>query len=219
MVGRRAEIRAYRGSGTYTKLANGTGQEERIHADPLIPDDWEPGALGLLAHPNAPRLVLRLPIGGADRTPRTVIEGRGGITTHARVSPDGRWVVYANADDGPFQIWLQDYPRTFGRRQVSTTGGIEPKRSHDGKELFYLSIDGRLMAAPVTLGALPEIGKAQPLFQTAIESVTGFTWHQYDVSRDGQRFLAQHPGDRPVAGDRGAWLAGARRKVRREKGR
>ena len=39
-----------------------SGQEERIHADPLIPDDWEPGGLGLLAHPNAPRLVLRLPI-------------------------------------------------------------------------------------------------------------------------------------------------------------
>ena len=37
----------YRGSGVYAKLANGTGQEERIHADPLIPDDWEPGGLGL----------------------------------------------------------------------------------------------------------------------------------------------------------------------------
>ena len=49
------------------------------------------------------------------------------------------------------------------------------------------------MAAPVTLGALPEIGKAQPLFQTGIESVTGFTWHQYDVSRDGQRFLVNTP--------------------------
>ena len=202
----------YRGSGTYVKLANGTGQEERIHADPLIPDDWEPGGLGLLAHPNAPRLVLRLPIGGADRTPRTVIEGRGGITTHARVSPDGRWVAYTNGDDGPFQIWLQNYPTASGRWQVSTTGGIQPKWRHDGKELFYLSIDGRLMAVPVTLGALPEIGKAQPLFETRIESVTGFTWHQYDVSPDGQHFLVNTP-ERSAPRDRGARLAGARRKV------
>jgi eukaryotic-like serine/threonine-protein kinase len=182
-----------RGNGTYLKLSNGTGQEERIQDEPFIPDDWEPAGRGLLMHPNAPRLVLRLPIGEADRTPRTVIEGRGGITTHARVSPDGRWVAYANADDGPFQVWLQNYPTASGRWQVSTTGGIQPKWGRDNKELFYLSTDGRLMAVPVTLGALPEIGKAQPLFETKIESVTGFTWHQYDVSQDGQRFLVNTP--------------------------
>ena len=184
----------YRGSGTYAKLANGTGQEERIHADPLIPDDWEPGGLGLLAHPNAPRLVLRLPIGGADRTPRTVIEGRGGITTHARVSPDGRWVAYANADDGPFQIWLQDYPTASGRWQVSTTGGIQPKWNHDGKELFYLSIDGRLMAVhPLRSARSPRSARRSRSSRPRIESVTGFTWHQYDVSQDGQRFLVNTP--------------------------
>ena len=53
--------------------------------------------------------------------------------------------------------------------------------------------DVYLMAVPITLGALPEIGKAQPLFETNIESVTGFTWHQYDVSQDGQRFLVNTP--------------------------
>ena len=109
------------------------------------------------------------------------------------MSPDGRWVAYANADDGPFKIWLQNYPTASGRWQVSTTGGIQPKWRRDGKELFYLSIEGRLMAVPVTLGALPEIGKAQPLFETRIESVTGFTWHQYDVSPDGQHFLVNTP--------------------------
>ena len=76
---------------------------------------------------------------------------------------------------------------------MSTKGGIQPKWRRDGKELFYLALDGRLMSVPIALGALPEIGKPQALFQTSIESVTGFAWHQYDVSRDGQYFLVNTP--------------------------
>jgi hypothetical protein len=98
-------------------------------------------------------------------------------------------MAFANADNGRFEIFIQNYPAASGRWQVSTGGGIQPKWRHDGKELFYLSLDGRLMAVPITLGALAEIGKAQPLFQTGVEAITGFTWHQYDVSHDGQRFL------------------------------
>ena len=49
------------------------------------------------------------------------------------------------------------------------------------------------MSVPIALGAPPEIGKPQPLFQTSIESITGFAWHQYDVSRDGQHFPVNTP--------------------------
>jgi hypothetical protein len=188
-----SKIAWQRATGTHAKLSNGTGQEERIHTDPWIPDDWEPDGRGLLLHSNAPRLVSRLPLDGADRTARPVIEGREGITTHARVSPDGRWVAFANGDSGPFEIYLQNYPTMSGRWLVSTKGGIQPKWRGDGKELFYLALDSRLMSVPITLGPLPEIGKPQPLFQTSIESVTGFAWHQYDVSLDGQRFLVNTP--------------------------
>jgi Tol biopolymer transport system component len=181
-----------RSTGVYLKSSNGTGPEEQIQDQPLIPDDWQPDGRALLMHPNAPRRVLRMSFDGTDRMAHTVIEGRG-ITTHARVSPDGRWVAFANGDTGPFQIYIQDYPAPSGRWQVSTSGGIQPKWRRDGKELFYLSLDSRLMAVPVTLGALPEIGKPQPLFQTGIESITGFTWHQYDVTRDGQHFLINTP--------------------------
>ena len=49
------------------------------------------------------------------------------------------------------------------------------------------------MAVPLTLGSLPEVGKPQPLFENRIDGTTGFTWHQYDVSPDGQRFLVNTP--------------------------
>ena len=129
---------------------------------------------------------------GSERPAAPVIDGRG-ITTQARVSSDGKWVTFANADSGRFEIFIQNYPVASGRWQVSTAGGVQPKWRPDGTELFYLSLDGRLMAVPVKLGALPEVGKPQPLFHTAAEAITGFTWHQFDVSRDGQRFLVNTP--------------------------
>jgi Tol biopolymer transport system component len=121
-----------------------------------------------------------------------VIDGRV-ITTHARVSPDGAWVAFGNADSGRFEIFIQNFPTASGRWQISTDGGIQPKWRGDGKELFYLTFDGTIVAVPLTLGALPEVGKPQRLFDSRIDSTTGFTWHQYDVSPDGQRFLVNTP--------------------------
>jgi len=46
------------------------------------------------------------------------------------------WVAFANADTGPFQIYIQNYPTASGRWQVSTGGGIQPKWRRDGSELF-----------------------------------------------------------------------------------
>jgi Tol biopolymer transport system component len=178
-------------SATYMKDANGGGRETVVREEPWIPDDWPAGA-GLLFHPAAPRQVWLLPPGPPNATPRPVIDGRV-ITTHARVSPDGAWVAFGNADSGRFEIFIQNFPTASGRWQISTDGGIQPKWRGDGKELFYLTFDGTIVAVPLTLGALPEVGKPQRLFDSRIDSTTGFTWHQYDVSPDGQRFLVNTP--------------------------
>jgi serine/threonine protein kinase/Tol biopolymer transport system component len=177
---------------TYIKLASGAGKEESVRHEPWIPDDWLPDGSGLLYHPAQPRQVWLLPITGADRTPRVVIEGRD-ITSHARLSPDQRWVAYTTAESGRFEIFVQAYPTSAGRWQVSNEGGIQPKWRPDGKELFYLALDGRLMAVPLTAGETFDMGQPTALFQTHLETVTGFVWHQYDVSRDGQRFLVNSP--------------------------
>ncbi len=179
-------------SQTLVKPSSGAGKEQSLRPEPWIPDEWLPDDKGLLYHPGQPRQVWLLPLNGEDRTPRPVIEGRD-ITTHARVSPDGRWVAFATQEPGRFEVFVQNFPTPVGRWQVSTGGGIQPKWRSDGKELFYLALDGSLMSVPVTLGDTFERGSAAPLFQTRLEILTGLVWHQYDVSRDGQRFLINMP--------------------------
>lgn len=173
---------------THVRPSTGAGSARRLRSEPWILDDWLPDATGLLVHSGSPTKVSLLPLVDGGGEVRPVIEGRR-ITSHARVSPDGRWVAFANADSDRFEIYLQDFPAGAGKWQVSTGGGVQPKWRPDGKELFYLSLDGRLMAVPVTLGAIAEIGKPQVLFQTRVDSTMGQIWHQYDVMPGGQRFL------------------------------
>jgi eukaryotic-like serine/threonine-protein kinase len=184
-------------SALYMKGSSGGGREEVLREDPWIPDDWLPDGSGLLGHPMAPRQVWLLPLAKAGAEPRPVIDGRV-ITSHARLSSDGAWVAFASSDSGRFEVYIQNFPTPSGRWQISGSGGIQPKWRRDGKELYYLSQDGTIVAVPLKLGAPPEPGTSQRLFQSRIDLTTGFTWHQYDVSPDGQRFLVNTP-DAPTS--------------------
>jgi hypothetical protein len=73
---------------------------------------------------------------------------------------------------------------------VSSAGGEQPKWRSDGKELFYLAPDGKIMATPVTIGANFSAGSPVALFQAnPREMVATSERFAYDVSKDGQRFL------------------------------
>jgi len=77
-----------------------------------------------------------------------------------------------------------------GKWQVSVAGGQEPRWRGDGKELFYLSADGKIMAAQVTSGASFAAGPPVALFQThRRQPLSSQDTFSYDVSQDGQRFL------------------------------
>jgi serine/threonine protein kinase/Tol biopolymer transport system component len=169
------------------------GREEVLRNEPWIPDDWLHDGTGLLYHPGNPRAVWLLPLAGPDRTPRPIVEGSS-ITTHARVSPDGQWVAFASTDSGTFQVYVQRLRTGTNRVPVSIEGGLQPKWRPDGRELFYLGLNGMLMSVPITLGeSTVEALRPQPLFDTRIEPTTGTIWHQYDVSPDGTRFLLTVP--------------------------
>lgn len=84
-------------------------------------------------------------------------------------------------------MYVARFPQPSGRWRVSIAGGNFPRWRHDGKEIFYLAPDGRLMAATVMAkGAAFEIGAVTPLFQTRAR----VSHYPYDVSADGQRFLS-----------------------------
>ena len=119
-------------------------------------------------------------------------------------SPDGRWVAYISNESGRDEIYVRPFqaqptltfqgaadPRAAGQWQVSTAGGVFPRWRPDGKELYYIAPDGKLMAAPIAVnGAALEPGMPLALFATRIYGggADNGQNRNYDVSRDG-RFL------------------------------
>jgi dipeptidyl aminopeptidase/acylaminoacyl peptidase len=111
----------------------------------------------------------------------------------AQISPDGRWLAYATNESGSFQIVVQPFPDPpKGKWQVTSKGGVEPRWRRDGRELFYLALDGKLMAVPIKGDSVFESGPAAPLFQTTLTG-PGTLSYRYDVTADGQRFLLNVP--------------------------
>jgi hypothetical protein len=110
--------------------------------------------------------------------------------TNARFAPAGnsapRWMAYQSNESGQDQIYVQAVPASGAKYQISTSGGIRPTWRDDGKELFYLSADSKVMAVPITLGASVDVGTPQELFASA--GIAG-----YGPSDHGQRFLLNVP--------------------------
>jgi Tol biopolymer transport system component len=112
------------------------------------------------------------------------------VLRNGQFSPDGKWVAYASNESGKWEIYVTSFPEPRGKWQVSAGGGEQPRWRGDGKELFYISSDGKIMAAPVTTGANFDASTPVALFQvTPRQPVPIYDLFVYDVSRDGQRFL------------------------------
>jgi hypothetical protein len=107
-------------------------------------------------------------------------------------SPDGRWIAYQSNESSRFEIYAQPFPGPGTKKPISTGGGAQVRWSRDGHELFYIALDGRLMAVPVRFssdGKTIEPASAVPLFPTKIGDPLAGERQQYSVSPDGQRFL------------------------------
>jgi Tol biopolymer transport system component/predicted Ser/Thr protein kinase len=107
----------------------------------------------------------------------------------SRLSPDGRWIAYATNESGRSDVYVRPFPSGAGTWQVSPAGGGLPAWRRDGKELFFVSLDSRMMAVPVEADAKFHAGAPVALFP--IQTSGGGT--SYDVSPDGQRFLVKSP--------------------------
>ena len=103
----------------------------------------------------------------------------------SRFSPDGRWIAYASDQSGTFEVYVRPFPSGPGTWQISTAGGAFPNWRRDGKELYYLSLDFKLMAVPVVADAKFHAGKPVALFPVRPSGAGAV----YDVTSDGQHFL------------------------------
>ena len=104
-----------------------------------------------------------------------------------QLSPDGRWLAYASAESGQFEVYLRPYPSLDQRWLVSSDGGSHPRWARDGSELYYR--EGTVMYA-VTFDGRPDVGLARPqkLFDRRYRFGTAISFANYDVAPDG-RFL------------------------------
>jgi len=108
------------------------------------------------------------------------------------VSPDGRWVAYASNDTGRSEIYIQAFPAPGvngpkGRWQISSGGGYDVKWKGDGKELYFESLDGKMMAAGIQAGPQGIHAETPRVLFSADFATTSL--HEFDVTPDGQRFL------------------------------
>jgi Tol biopolymer transport system component len=114
-----------------------------------------------------------------------------------QLSPDSHWMAYVSDESGRLEVYVRPFPPADGVWPISTAGGEQPRWSGNGKELFYVAADGKMMAVPIkaspgTSGTKLsfEPGMATPLFDAHLASPPGggLTF-QYDVTKDGKRFL------------------------------
>ena len=192
----------------YQKPAGGNGQEELlVHASANgVPEDWSPDGKWIVYRQTSQKAdsdLWLLPLDG-ERKPipylQTPFDER-----NARFSPGPgdapRWMAYQSNESGQNQIYVQAIPASGPKYQISTSGGTQPAWRRDGKELFYLSTDLKLMAVPIKLGTTVEPGTPQELFATAAAAF-GIGPIGYAPSPDGERFLVNVP-----AGGEGATTA------------
>jgi Tol biopolymer transport system component len=181
----------------YVKPASGSSNEELLlkRSSVNAATDWSSDGEFILyreinARGRSDLWILALE---GDRTPKPFLQDdfdNGG----AKFSPDGKWVAYYSNDSGQLQVYVRPFPGPGAKYQVSTSGGSDPRWRRDGKELFYLSPDGKLMAVEVKAGSAFEVGVPKPIFDTHIRrdvsrGILG-SRDNYAVSSDGQRFLA-----------------------------
>ena len=138
---------------------------------------------------------MAAPLDG-DRRPFAVVQ-TDAIEDQGQFSPDGNWLAYTSNESGKGEIYVIPFPPSAngGKWLVSPAGGVMPRWRRDGKELFYIAPDSKMMAVPVSTRPVFRSGTPQALFDSEVVDTgirTGpLSW---DLAPDGKRFLIISPG-------------------------
>jgi hypothetical protein len=114
-----------------------------------------------------------------------------------RFAPNMRFIAYASDETGAFEVYVRPYPTGKAQWRVSTAGGMQPEWRRDGRELFFLGAEGKLMAVPVSIDGDFRGGVPHPLFNVDVAPPTQPYQTQYAVTADGQRFLVNTVVEQP----------------------
>jgi Tol biopolymer transport system component len=188
----------------FEKVASGASDEQPLLVTPQgkVPCDWSSDGRFLLYASSDLATgsdLWALPMtadGKPDGEPFPVVK-TGALAMEGQFSPNHRWVAYvSNATTGINEVYVQAFPGPGGKKLASANGGVDPRWGPDGRELFYVAPDGKLMAVAIQVepdGRALNLGPPTALFPTRLATGTGVSIGfrsrpQYAVAPDG-RFL------------------------------
>ena len=182
----------------YQKAANGAGNEDALlrSENSKSPSDWSADGKFILYEEQNQRTgsdlwVLAL---SGEQKPFPFLQTNY-VENQGQFSPNGKWVAYTSNESGTYQVYVRSFP-SGGVWQISDNGGGDPRWRHDGKELFFISLDRKLMSVDIKGdGSTFESSPPKPLFELRVRRLPG-PRNYYVVSNDGQRFLvASNPDE------------------------
>ena len=172
----------------HLKNADGSGPDEEIADLDAVQQNfwsWSRDGKYLLAKKGTELWYLTLP----DRQAKPLLQAKW-AAANAQFSPDGKWMAYATNETGSWEVYVSPFPMGSSKWQVSREGGQEPRWRRDGKELFYMSDEGKMMAVTVKTGTSFEAEPPRTLFQTHLrQPISSLDVFSYDVNAGGSRFL------------------------------
>ena len=170
----------------YRKVIGGAPEELLLESPySKFPDQWLADG-SILYQGIAGRGLFRLPSRGSKK-PETLFQSEFDNEAFA-VSEDGHWITYSSDESGRWEVYLAAYPGFTGRHQISNSGGCQGMWRKDGKELFYLTLEGQIMAVDIRPGAAAEAGIPRELFRVPMR-VDPILLYQYAVTADGKKFF------------------------------
>jgi Tol biopolymer transport system component len=182
-------------------LSGGTTKRVLETEGPKFPTDWSSDRRFISYTSQVPDYrymhiwIVALSGGEEEANPRAFLQ-HSYEELSAHFSPtDGveapRWLAYTSHETGRYEVYVRDFPDGLHKWQVSSQGGVQPHWRRDGRELFYLTLDGTLMSVTLNPGPTFELETSEPLFMAGLRFLPRYSiWmNQYAVSSDGQRFL------------------------------
>lgn len=176
----------------FRKAASGAGEEVRIAGVgrhyAVFPDDWSRDGRRLVYAAVSERAFDVWSLDVEKQTAEPLLQSPAN-EVQPRISPDGRWLAYASDETGTWEVYARGIGEIQGKWQISRGGGTQPVWRGDGREVFYVDLNGVLQAVGVNAAQTLQTSAPQPLFQTMLPNALAPFRTSYAASSDGQRFL------------------------------
>ena len=171
------------------KIEIGTQQPQAIYGDNdrHWVEDWSPDGRFLLTHDTKTFSII--PVTG-DTKPKPLYSSEF-LKDEFHLSPDGQLLAWGENRTGKWEVYVASFPSFQDIKQVSLAGGAQPRWRGDGRELFFIDPQGKMMSATMERGAPLKIGTPRKLFDTWLTPEPNI--NQYAVTEDGLKFLVLEP--------------------------